>query len=52
MEAAIAAGYRHIDTAYCYSNETDIGKALKSKMQHLPQKVIDLTSTGMGATVS
>lgn len=33
VEAAIAAGYRHIDTAYCYSNETDIGKALKSKMQ-------------------
>lgn len=33
VEAAIAAGYRHIDTAYCYSNEVDIGKALCSKMQ-------------------
>ncbi|XP_034541842.1 aldo-keto reductase family 1 member B1 [Notolabrus celidotus] len=32
-EAAIAAGYRHIDTAYDYSNEVDIGKALRSKMQ-------------------
>lgn len=33
VEAAIAAGYRHIDTAYCYCNEEDIGKALRSKMQ-------------------
>lgn len=33
VEAAIAAGYRHIDTAYSYSNEVDIGKALCSKMQ-------------------
>lgn len=33
VETAIAAGYRHIDTAYCYGNEADIGKALRSKMQ-------------------
>lgn len=33
MEAAIAAGYRHIDTAYSYSNEVEIGKAVCSKMQ-------------------
>ncbi|XP_072291543.1 aldo-keto reductase family 1 member B1 isoform X2 [Eucyclogobius newberryi] len=33
VEAAIAAGYRHIDTAYCYENEVDIGKALRAKMQ-------------------
>ncbi|KAM6936799.1 aldo-keto reductase family 1 member B1 [Xenentodon cancila] len=33
VEAAIAAGYRHIDTAYSYKNEEDIGKALRSKMQ-------------------
>ncbi|CAG5958382.1 unnamed protein product, partial [Menidia menidia] len=33
VEAAIAAGYRHIDTAYSYQNEVDIGKALRSKMQ-------------------
>ncbi|XP_028285969.1 aldose reductase-related protein 2 [Parambassis ranga] len=33
VEAAIAAGYRHIDTAYSYKNEVDIGKALRSKMQ-------------------
>ncbi|XP_034445199.1 aldo-keto reductase family 1 member B1 [Hippoglossus hippoglossus] len=33
VEAAIAAGYRHIDTAWLYGNEVDIGKALRSKMQ-------------------
>nr|XP_019965221.1 PREDICTED: aldose reductase-like [Paralichthys olivaceus] len=33
VEAAIAAGYRHIDTAFMYNNEVDIGKALRSKMQ-------------------
>ncbi|XP_029290036.1 aldo-keto reductase family 1 member B1 isoform X1 [Cottoperca gobio] len=33
VEAAIAAGYRHIDTAYSYNNEADIGKALRSKTQ-------------------
>ncbi|XP_029951953.1 aldo-keto reductase family 1 member B1 [Salarias fasciatus] len=32
VEAAIAAGYRHIDTAYSYGNEVEIGKALRSKM--------------------
>ncbi|XP_054631405.1 uncharacterized protein zgc:56622 isoform X5 [Dunckerocampus dactyliophorus] len=33
VEAAIAAGYRHIDTAYCYGNEVEIGKALHSMMR-------------------
>ncbi|XP_059191613.1 aldo-keto reductase family 1 member B1 [Centropristis striata] len=33
VETAIAAGYRHIDTAHCYKNEVDIGKALRSKTQ-------------------
>ncbi|KAK2841736.1 hypothetical protein Q5P01_011936 [Channa striata] len=33
VETAIAAGYRHIDTAYSYNNEASIGKALRSKMQ-------------------
>lgn len=34
VEAAIAAGYRHIDTAFSYNNEVDIGKALQSQMRH------------------
>ncbi|XP_068168841.1 aldo-keto reductase family 1 member B1 [Antennarius striatus] len=33
VETAISAGYRHIDTAYNYRNEIDVGKALRSKMQ-------------------
>ncbi|KAG1936953.1 aldo-keto reductase family 1 member A1 [Pimephales promelas] len=33
VEAAIAAGYRHIDTAYCYGIETEVGKAIQSKIQ-------------------
>lgn len=33
VEAAIAAGYRHIDTAFSYENEVDVGKALRSKTQ-------------------
>lgn len=33
MEAAIAAGYRHIDTAYSYKNQVDIGKALHAKIK-------------------
>ena len=27
--AALKAGYRHIDTAAAYMNETDVGKAIK-----------------------
>lgn len=33
VAAAIAAGYRHIDTAYFYQNEADIGHALRSMIQ-------------------
>ncbi|GAA6101851.1 aldose reductase-related protein 2 [Tachysurus ichikawai] len=32
-ETAIAAGYRHLDTAYSYGNEVELGKAIHSKMQ-------------------
>ncbi|XP_056621687.1 1,5-anhydro-D-fructose reductase isoform X2 [Triplophysa dalaica] len=32
-EAAIAAGFRHIDTAYSYGNEAELGKAIRSMIQ-------------------
>ncbi|TSK38451.1 Estradiol 17 beta-dehydrogenase 5 [Bagarius yarrelli] len=32
-ETAIAAGYRHLDTAYSYQNEVELGKAIRSKIQ-------------------
>ncbi|KAI2653446.1 Aldo-keto reductase family 1 member B10 [Labeo rohita] len=33
VEAAIAAGYRHIDTAYSYRVEVEVGKAIQSMIQ-------------------
>ncbi|XP_075875375.1 aldo-keto reductase family 1 member B1 [Nelusetta ayraudi] len=33
VETGIAAGYRHIDTAFCYKNESKVGKALQAKIQ-------------------
>uniref|UniRef100_A0A672LEP2 alcohol dehydrogenase (NADP(+)) n=1 Tax=Sinocyclocheilus grahami TaxID=75366 RepID=A0A672LEP2_SINGR len=33
VEAAIAAGYRHIDTAYSYRVEAAVGKAIQSMIQ-------------------
>ncbi|XP_030645962.1 aldo-keto reductase family 1 member B7-like [Chanos chanos] len=32
-EAAIAAGYRHLDTAFIYKNEVEIGRAIRAKIQ-------------------
>lgn len=29
---AIDAGYRHIDTAWAYENEAEIGKAIRTKI--------------------
>lgn len=29
LEAALEAGYRHIDTAFMYQNEATIGRVLK-----------------------
>ena len=32
VKAAFAAGYRHIDCAYIYRNEAEIGSALKDAL--------------------
>ena len=32
VKYAIEVGYRHIDTAYFYENEKEIGKAIRAKI--------------------
>ncbi|CAH1406834.1 unnamed protein product [Nezara viridula] len=45
LNAAIDAGYRHIDTAYAYNNEVDIGRSLKKMFESGKIKREDLFIT-------
>lgn len=34
VECALKIGYRHIDTAFAYDNEEDVGKAIRNSGVH------------------
>jgi 2,5-diketo-D-gluconate reductase B len=42
VDAALKAGYRHIDTAQAYDNESEVGKAVKGS--HVPRDEIFITT--------
>ena len=46
MKIAIDAGYRHLDLAYYYENEAEIGAAIRAKVSEGIVKREDLYITG------
>jgi diketogulonate reductase-like aldo/keto reductase len=44
LQAALEAGYRHIDGAWTYGNEVEVGEALKSMSHQVPRESIFITS--------
>lgn len=44
MKAALEAGYRHIDGAWIYGNEAEVGDALQAASHQFPRESIFITS--------
>jgi len=44
LQAALEAGYRHIDCAWIYNNEAAVGSALQAMAHHVPRESLFITS--------